>query len=194
MAKLTKTFNDVINKQVELSFTPAQNFFMSIDNLPAVQFTVQQIQIPPVNGGEAAVSNRMNPGKSYVPGESLDYSTLDVTFLLDKEFKAYRSILAWIKGINSADDTSQIQGWTGDLNGNMDYSKTMSNITVFGADAGMNPLYHWDFKGAFPVSLDGPQFDSTQPDIEYISATVSFRYSYFEHQTYTAGVANDDII
>lgn len=182
-------FTDVANRQVELSYTPPQNFVMVIEKLPQVVFTCQQIQIPTISAGEALLSNRYNPSKTYIPGDGIDYSNVDVTFLIDKEFKGYRSILQWMKQNGAPESPSQ----HGDVYGN-DFNKTMSNITIIGTNAANEPIIQWNFHDCFPVSLDGVQYDSTQPDIMYLTCSVSFRCHYFTHQTYTSGQLNPDLI
>ena len=181
---MANTFQDIIARQVELSYVPAQNFYMVIDKIPQVVFTCQQIMIPPVNTGEALLSNRFNPSKTFVPGDGIDYGSLEVTVILDKHFKNYRSILDWMKSNAVPDDPKQ---WVADK-----FSDTMSDITVFGCDSANEPLIHWNFKSCFPTTLDGAQFDSTQPDVTYLTANISFRCHYFTTQTYTNGQLNND--
>lgn len=193
---MTKIYTDIINKQVELSYVPPQNFYMVVESLPTVAFTAQQIAIPNVSGGEALMSNRYNPSKAFIPGDGIDYSPLDVTFLVDKEFRTYRSVLQWMKGAFAPETTEQYKSYVEskqDVSGQT-FGKLMSNITVVATDAGNQPLIHWNFYNCFPISLDGPQFDSTQPDINYLTSTVSFRYHYFTCQTYSNGVLNSDTI
>lgn len=183
---MANTFQDVLARQVELSYVPPQNFFMVIDKIPEVVYTCQQITIPTISTGEATLSNRYNPSKTYVPGDGVDYGNLEVNFILDKHFRNYRSILKWIKGNAVPDDPKQ---WTVEK-----FADTMSDITVYGCDSSNMPLIHWNFRSCFPVSLDGAQFDSTQPDIAYLTSNVSFRYHYFTNQTYTNGTLNNDEI
>ena len=190
-------YSDIINRQVELSYVPPQNFFMVIDKLPSITFNCQQLQLPTISAGEAAMSNRYNPGRTFIPGDGVDYGTLNATFLLDKEFRGYLAVLAWIKGHANPEDTQQFVDWvnSNDKFGNMEpFSKLMSDITVFATDAANQPLVHWQFKNCFPISLDGPQFDTTQPDINYLTSSVDFRYHYFTCHTYTNGKLNDMVV
>lgn len=187
------TFDQVSAKQTELSFVPPQNFYLHIDRLSDVAFTCQQVQLPAVSAGEAEMSNRFNSGRVFIPGDTVDYGTLDVTFLLDKHMKNYRSILQWMKGFAAPETSDQFSDFESAITLNKEpFADTMSDMTLFASDAGNDPLSHWSFKNAFPISLDGIAFDSTAPDIDYLVASVSFRFTYFEHQTYTNGSLNDD--
>jgi hypothetical protein len=190
------SYNDISSRIPELSYVPPQNFYAVIELLPAVVFNIQQLQIPTLNGGEVPLPNRMNPSRTFIPGNGLDYSSLDITFLIDKQFANYRSVLEWLKGINHPENFDQYNNWVNKSTSSTQsgFSSTTSNITVFGCDAGNNPLIHWNFKDCFPISLDGPRYDAALADINYITSVVSFRYTYFECQTYTDGRLNNDKI
>lgn len=190
------SYNDISNRIPELSYVPPQNFYAVIEQLPALVFNIQTLQVPAINGGEVPLPNRMNPSRVFVPGNGLDYSSLDITFLVDKGFSNYRSVLEWMKGINHPENFDQYDNWTGRVSssGTEGFSKTTSNITVFGCDSGNNPLVHWNFIDCFPISLDGPLYDASQPDVNYLTSVVTFRYTYFECQTYTDGRLNNDKI
>lgn len=170
----------------ELSFLAPQNFYLQIDDLKDVAFFCQQVQLPSLTGGEVLLSNRLNSSKTFVPGDGLDYGTLDVTFIVDKNLTNYRSILSWLKRINSPDTQEQ-------FNYNK-FSETMSNINLICTDAAQEPLAEWKFKDAFPIGLDGFTFDASVQDIEYITANVSFRFLYFESLTYNNGALLDSVI
>ena len=189
-------YTDILSRQPELSYVPPQNFYMIMEKLPQVVFNVQQVVIPPVNGGEASLDNRYNSTRTYIPGDGLDYGTLSCTFLIDKEFRTYRTILEWIKAINAPETSQQYADWvdshTQFAEQTEGFATSMSTVTIIGSDSANRPLVHWTFKNAFPISVDGPSYDATQQDIEYLTSTVDFRFHYFEHQTYDNGVLQND--
>ena len=189
-------FSDVINRQADLSFVPPQNFFMTIERLPQVVYTVQQINIPNVSINEAVQSNPLNPGRIFTPGDSIDYAQLDITFLIDKQFKGYRSILEWGKGIVNAMEYGEAQDFLKGVqnDGRPLEQRQVSPITVFGTDNDNVPIIEWKFFDCFPISVDGPQYDATPQAVEYLTSSASFRYNYFECTTYTAGAKNNDTI
>ena len=101
-------FGDMIARQTELSFAAPQHFFITIEKLPDIVYTVQQANVPVISAGEAILSNPFNQTRS-VPGDTLDYSQLDVTFLIDKEMKGYRQILKWMKGMINPESFDQFK-------------------------------------------------------------------------------------
>ena len=190
------SYNTVSSRLPELSYVAPQNFYAVAENLPTLVFNIQQIQVPNITGGEVILSNRLNPSRAYAPGNGIDYSSLDFTFLIDKDFANYRAVLEWVKAINHPENHEQYSNYTNaqDNTGRTGWTRTMSNITVFGCDSGNNPLVHWNFVDCFPISIDGPNYDASQQDIQYVTSVASFRYLYFENQTYTNGKLNNDLL
>lgn len=178
---MAETLLDKINQQQELSFAPPQNFYMVVDKLPEVSFMTQRVQIPVISGDETVQPNGSNPGHLMMPSIGIDYSVLSVDFVIDKYFKNYSSIMSWFKGIYAAGSTST-------------WADNFSIITVLGTDAANIPVVHWQFTDCYPISVDGPMFDSTMPDIEYLTSNVTFRFAYFTTSTYTNGADNQENI
>lgn len=175
----------LFDKQMELSFTPPHGFYMVIEKLPATMFTLQRVQIPVISGQEVSMPSPMNPNNTMMPGTSMEYSVLSCDFILDKHLKNYREIMQWFKG-NYAPEDKERQAYK--------WQDAMSNITVVATDAANVPLMHWQFYDSFPISIDGPMFDATMPDMEYLTSNVTFRHKYFTFATYTNGTYNHDDI
>ena len=186
----------LIRSQVELSFVVPQNFFMVIERLPKIQFTVQRAQLPTVTAEEVLLSNSTNPGKVYLPGEGVDYTPLSVDFIIDKHFLNYKSILQWVKAVGHPETLEQTKFFDDSTNDQYknSFNKVMSNMTIVGTDAGLRPVADWTFYDCFPTDCDGPQYDSTLTDVEYFQSAVTFRYKYFKFNTYTNGVNDNDPI
>ena len=114
--------------------------------------------------------------------------------------KGYRQILEWMKGMIAPESYDQFAEYTKkNVTERPDarepgFLNTMSNISLFAADADLKPLAEWKFFDAFPISLDGPQYDAARQDVEYLTSTSSFKFLYFEHSTYTNGAKNNDKI
>ena len=193
---MTKAFSDVVsNNQVDLNFTPPQNFFLTAERLPKLVFTITEFTIPTLVAGESNLPISQNPGRVYIPGDGLDYGTLEINYIIDKEFKTYREIIKWIKGITAPETGDQSKNYQESIPRRQPaFAKSFSNIELFGTDAGNRPLISWKFKDAFPIGIGGPSYDSKTQDVEPLIGTVSFRYMYFECETFTNGQSNNDKI
>ena len=182
---MAANLEELINKQTELSFTPPHAFYLLIERMPTLAFTLQRVQIPVINGDETNQSNPLNPNRTPIPGSGLDYSVLSCDFIIDKAFGNYYEILNWFKGIYAPENKAE-QAYT--------WKDTMSNISVIGTDAANTPIVKWNFVDAFPISMDGAMYDATMPDLEYLVSNVTFRFKYFTFGTYTNGRDNFDDI
>lgn len=176
---------NLIHKQTELSFTPPQAFYMHIEKLPSTVFTLQRVQIPVVSGDETIFPSPLNPSRTLMPGSSMEYSVLSCDFIVDKHMSNYREVLQWFKGNYAPEDKAeQAVAW----------KDTTTLVDVIGTDAANTPLVRWTMHDAFPISVDGPMYDATMPDIEYLTSNVTFRHKYFTFSTYTNGVDDHNTV
>lgn len=192
---MSQEIQKLLQKQVELSYFTPQNFYMFIEGYPELVYTCQRIQNPVLTGEEELLPNPANSSKVMIPGNSMDYSVLSCDFIIDKDFKNYKSILEWMKFVYTPESGSQVDELYSKRTSNFKgFQRGMSNVRVVGTDPGLNPLVEWNYKDCFPISLDGTLFDSTLPDIEYLTSNVTFRFKYFVFNTYTDGISNQDHI
>lgn len=191
-----KMYSDIGQRQPELSYVAPQNFYMVFDKLPQISFNCQDLQIPSASVGEAPLANRLNPNQTFIPGQSFVYSPLDVNFLIEKDFRNYRSVLKWMKAIAEPETAEQFKEWSTEnaRASSREFGSLMSNCSVFGTDSANEILAEWRFIDAFPINLDGPRFDATPQDVEYLVSGLTLRYKYFEFLTYTDGIANNDLV
>ena len=172
-----------LKRQSELSFLAPQSFFMVIERLPTTTYFIQNITIPTASAGEAQHPNPHNL-QTFIPGDTIDYVPLDVQYLVDSKMDSYRTIYEWMLGTNAPQGYEQFRNYTNDVNsGQEDFQKIMSDIHVYATDPASKPVAKWTFHDAFPIALDGPQFDATRPDVEYIVTTASFRYRYYTFES-----------
>lgn len=183
---MANNFSDVANiRQSELSFVNNVNFYMVAERAPQTYFTVVETTLPQVTMGETILPNPINPGRTPMPGDGLEYSSLDITYLINKDYANYRELLKWMKGAAYPESTDQNKDLVaGSGRSDSNYNKVYSNMAIVAVDSANRPLVEWRFYNAFPVSLDGGAFNTQSTDVEYIRSTATFRYHYFEHFVY----------
>lgn len=190
---VANSFSDLINNQLELSYAPPQNFFFTSVLTPDLVFTAQKVAIPQLSIGEVPLPNYQND-YSKLPGDTMDYGTLDLTFLVDKAWITYYSLVQWMKGVVNPEAFSQNYSWiTNNSSGNLvqgvNWQNGTADLYVYATDPALKPLMQWKFWNAYPISLEGPEFDSTDQDTNYLTSRVSFRYLYFTLTQYDNGAA-----
>jgi hypothetical protein len=103
-----------------------------------------------------------------MPG-NMSYDELQLGFLVGEKMKDYLSIYDWMVSLGYPDGLGQ-------------YRDYRSDCSVFVLDSNLNPQYNIRFTDAYPTSLSGFTLDTTLTETQYVTASVSFRYTrwYFE--------------
>jgi hypothetical protein len=107
----------------------------------------------------------------YQTPDRIEYSELDISFLIDEDMTNYEEILRWLEGMGAPVNSNQRL--------NMQNSKYgfKSDITVIIENTSRNPNIEFTFTDCFPVSLSGLTLDVTDNDITYPECSVTFRYT-----------------
>lgn len=153
------------------NYLSPKSFIVSIDRLPNVEFFTQKVNIPDVSGSPQQINTPL--GLIYDSPSQLQYSDLDITFIIDEDMKNYIEILRWLEGMGSPNSSDQYKK----------LSKTdeglQSDITIVVNNSHQNPNVHFMFKDCFPTSISSVPLDLTSADTTYAEATATFRYTNF---------------
>ena len=93
----------------ELDFASPTQFRFIIQKLPEVQFFTQTINIPGVS-----VDGLIQPtalSQISIAGSDLSYEDLSVSFLIDEEYRNYREVFDWLKGLSFPENHTQFQNF-----------------------------------------------------------------------------------
>jgi hypothetical protein len=112
-----------------------------------------------------------------VPGTKLTYGDLSLRFLVDEDLVNYMVIHNWLTGLGSPEVLSEYDDL---IDGeNRDPKKAYSDGSLYVLDSNYNTNIVVKFKDLFPISLSSLEFDSTQTDIQYFTADVTFKYTIY---------------
>ena len=103
-----------------------------------------------------------------------------LNFLVDEDLQNYMEIQNWIRGIGFPESLSEIYEWQSNNPALKDAPRAMLNLysdgTLTVLDSMNNPKFKVKFENMFPYRLSTLEFDATQTDVEYFTASVSFKY------------------
>ena len=137
----------------------------------------------------------MNPIESptpfaYVPrpGDRLNYDPLNITFKVDEDLKNYFEIQKWLEGLGHPDSLEQTKELSKNINNNFMagtrqvgyYTTYLSDATLSILTSAKNVNKNIFFYDCFPIGLTELSFSSTVTTIEYLEATITFRYRKYE--------------
>lgn len=165
----------IVNEPTNKNFLSPLGFTFSVKRLPTVNFFVTRATLPGITLGTAETPTPFlttpRPGR-------LVFNELQVTFKVDEDLKNYKEIFGWMTALGRVDGfesySTIAQGEA--IKGNGIYSDGVLGILT----SAMNPNIMVTFADMFPVSISDLDFSSQSADVEYLEATVTFRYQSFK--------------
>ena len=163
------------------NFLSPTGFKFTLTRTPKVAFFCNQANIPDLNLGVAVQPSYLKDLDT--PGDKIVFGDLNLRFLVDENLENYMEIQNWIRGLGFPEKLSQFTDLeqSGLVQGN--YLKDRQNIYSDGTlqvlSSSQLPNFQVTFKDLFPYSLSTMTFDSTDTDIQYFTADVSFKYTIY---------------
>lgn len=163
--------DEVANK----NFLSPLNFKFQLKRAPHVNFFIQKINLPGISLPRVETTNPLL-NIAYA-GDHLEYGTLDMVFKVDENLQNYMEIHDWVRSQGKLSHAeyktlADARPFTGEG------LKSDIALTVLTSNRRAN--YEIVFKDAFPLFISGIDFDTTDEDIQYVSASASFRYLYYQ--------------
>lgn len=145
------------------------SFKIVIDRLPKVEFYTQKVQIPSLSMTSPVLPSPLL--NIYQTPDRLEYSELDISFIIDENMGNYEEILRWLEGMGAPQSSNQRL--------NLQNSKYgfKSDITIIVENSSRNPNIEFTFTECFPTTLSGIALDVTATDVVPPEASVTFRYT-----------------
>lgn len=130
--------------------------------------------------GQAAQASSVHDLK--IPGESLEFDDITLSFLVDEQMKNYLAIHDWMVGLGYPYGHKMFGTLLADPRNAQSFtiaSKTVSDCFLTINDSSNKAVKRFQFVDAFPTSLTGLTFQSSNSDVQYLVANVTLAYSYY---------------
>ena len=192
---MTET-NVQLRQPAKLDYASPIQFRFKCTKLPEVEFTCQTANIPGISLGGATQSTPLLDVP--VPGDKLTFGSLDITFLVDENLNNYKEIHDWLLGLGFPQNYTQFQDLQTEGQDRFPGStRSTANIGrqpraplpeggIY-SDATLTVLNSKNiakteirFQNVYPTSLGGLSYDIKLADVDYLQASVSFAYMYYE--------------
>jgi hypothetical protein len=190
--------------------SPTQ-FKFQITKLPKVEYFCTAVNIPGISIPSPAQPTPL--ADIPLPGDTISFEDLSVTFLVDENLENYREIHGWMYGIGFPISRTQFgalvdAGKDRFPTDGRDSLKTDPGKVKYGAkplgpifsDATLNvltsknnPNIEVRFSDVFPTALTGLDFNQQADDVNYLSATVTFKYKVYEFATKSASRTSNTV-
>ena len=171
--------NRVLSCPVPSNINPLSpnGFMFSIARLPDLTYFCQEVPLPDISITAPEIAT---PFVNYpVPGEKLNFGSLNVQFLVDSEMKNYKAIFNWLNGLGFPEDYEQFAEQARSPLNLRTQPATVSDATLTILNNSNLPIQTVQFVDCFPESLQSLNFTSTSQDVNYLVGNATFRYSHY---------------
>ena len=185
----------ISRQPTKLDYSSPTQFRFLINQLPKVEYFTTSANIPGIGLGDGVLNT---PFKD-IPllGDKLTYEDLAISFIVDENLENYIEMHNWLTGIAFPKDRSQFRDFRSTTS-NMSTStrgesKDIGDVRASTPELAMtsdcvmtiltnknNPVVECRFRDVFPTSLSGLTYSQNQTDVEYLTATVNFKYTIYE--------------
>ena len=191
----TSMTTSISRQPSKLDYTSPTQFRFLINQLPKVEYFTTEANIPGITLGEVDFKTRLKA----IPlmGDVLTYEDLTITFIVDENLENYVEMHTWLTAIGFPENTKQFSDFrsaTSNVATNTrGESKDIGDVKASTPERAMysdamltiltnknNPVVECRFRDVFPTSLSGLTYSQNQTDVEYLTATVNFKYQIYE--------------
>ncbi len=149
-------------------------FQFRVKKLPTTNFFVTRVTLPGLMGSVPGVATpfKIMP----MAYDKLEYGDLQVTFKVDEDMKNWMEVFDWMVGIGfptKFDERRLLEANNSTAEGKF----SDGSLTVM--TSAKNPNIQFMFKDLIPYSLSDLDFTTQDMDVNYLEATVSFKYLYY---------------
>ena len=158
-----------------INFLSPLGFRFKLKRAPNLNFFVTDVNLPQISLGNIELPT---PFKVInIPGSKLEYGDFNLSFKMDEDMSTYFEIYNWLIAIGFPENFDQYKGLKESQKGTPEQLFSDATLTIL--NSSMVPNLEVTFEDLFPTSINEINFTTSDTDVNYITATVSFKYKIF---------------
>ena len=157
---------------IQTNYLQNKDFSLVLSRIPNVSYFCSSVTIPSITNTNAQYPTPFTMVN--VPGDSLNFGALDITFRVDRDLVNYEELLRWMESFGTPDNFGQYKVIAGDS-----VKQKLSDATIITSTNKYNPNINFVFEDVFPTVLGDLTFDTTQNDVPVTLCNASFTYTKF---------------
>jgi hypothetical protein len=180
-----------------VDFASPTQFKFSLLDIPTTIYFVTEVNLPGIAFSGDAIMNSRYKAMPFM-GDTLEFSPMELTFLVSEGLSNYIEIHNWMTGIGFPDSTEQFAKAVAEdaglkpgsnnksiskniqSNSAADPSSLTSDATLTILTNKNNPKLNVNFRNCYPTSLSGLTFNSQSSNSEQLTATVTMNYDLYD--------------
>jgi hypothetical protein len=155
-------------------------FKFILEKAPKVAYLCQTASIPETSLGEIDIPTYLVP----IPIEgNFRYSSLNISFLVDEDLENYLQLHNWMRALGVPTDFQERRDFENKVKypGTTDKDRNIfSDGTLQVLTNNLNNNFDIQFIDLIPTSLSTLDFDVTTSETNFLTASVTFTYTYYE--------------
>ncbi|MGA1402468.1 MAG: hypothetical protein ACO312_04955 [Candidatus Nanopelagicaceae bacterium] len=159
------------------NFLSPVGFKFTLARYPKINFFVNSARLPEITLGTAIQPSYLKDLD--VPGDKLVYGDFNLRFLVDENMENYMTIHNWLTGLGFPETAQQYKDITTNDDGIRDPKEAFSDGTLRILNSNFRDIAFVKFKDLFPIALSSLEFESSDTDINYFTADVTFKYTVY---------------
>jgi hypothetical protein len=176
------TGNLYTNQIQNRNFLSSIGFKFTLNRARKVSFFSNSANIPGMTLGVAEQPTYLK--NIDIPGDRITFQDFILRFIVDENLENYMQIQRWIRGLGFPESLQEIYELQSEDTTQLGYDSKSMNIYSDGTlqilNSNQRPQFDVVFKDMFPYDLSELTFDATNPDVEYFTAEVSFKYTIYD--------------
>ena len=192
---MTTPTSPIGRQPTKLDYSSPTQFRFLINQLPKVEYFTTEANVPGISTGDG-VFNTPFKDINLLP-DKLAYEDLTISFIVDENLENYIEIHNWLTSIGFPSDRKQFAEFRsttsnmstttrgeskdiGDVRASTPELAMTSDATLTILTNKNNPVVECRFRDVFPTTLSGLTYSQNQTDVEYLTASVNFKYTIYE--------------
>jgi hypothetical protein len=167
------------------NFLSTSGFKFNLVRAPKVDFFSNSANIPGINLGVAMQPTYLKDIP--IPGDKLVFDDFQLRFNIDENLENYNIIQSWMRGLGYPESVYEYMSWMQSDPTNPNQDPNVSDATLIIYNSNFQPSTLVKFEGMFPTSLSAIEFDATSADVQYATASVTFKYVLYKIFNYEPG-------
>lgn len=164
------------------NFLSPLGFKFNLVRAPKVDFFSNSANIPGINLGAAIQPTYLKDIP--IPGDKLVFDDFTMRFNVDENLENYTIIQNWMRGLGYPESVYEYIEWKNSDPNNPGQDPNISDGTLIVYNSNFQPSTMVKFQGLFPVSLSSIEFDASSTDVQYVTASVTFKYALYKISNY----------
>ncbi|ARW57045.1 head-proximal tip of tail protein [Synechococcus phage S-B64] len=160
------------------NFLSPIGFIFTLDKARKVSFLCQSAEIPSISVGDVQIPTR---GLVPIPVEgNISYGDFSLEFIVDEDLRNYMEIHNWMRALGTPQSISDRTDFkdTNQTVERQEYRFSDGTLQVLNNNNNVN--FDVVFKSLWPTELSTLSFDVTGGDNDFLTATVTFKYTLYE--------------